>query len=168
MARVKNIGGGPGDEDLRRPPRLPIDPKGKAMKKLATKKHKYPDVDTTRVATVVEAADRAERGGARSGVVIGDPLSPAQRAALEQVERRYGGPARTLMIGGRRHAIDEGQTQGESQQQASPAKQTQEGQQAEEIEQAPQPQLHRSGRTRAPVTPRADTQRRGSRPPPRP
>ena len=68
MARVKNVGGGPGDEDPRPLPRLPIDPKGKAMKKLATKKQKYPDADTDRAAIVVVAAERAEAGGARSGV----------------------------------------------------------------------------------------------------
>ena len=34
MVRNKNVGGGPRDEDLRRPPRLPTDPKGKATKKL--------------------------------------------------------------------------------------------------------------------------------------
>ena len=72
MARVKKAGGGPGDEDLRRPPRLPADPKGKGTKKLTTKKRKYPDADTARAATVVEATERAERGGARSGVVIVD------------------------------------------------------------------------------------------------
>ena len=83
MVHVKNVGGGPSDEDLRRPPRLPIDPKGKGTKKLATKKCKYLDAETARAATVVEAVDRAERGGARSGVVIADQLSPSARAALE-------------------------------------------------------------------------------------
>ena len=107
MAHVKNVRGGLGDEDPRRLPRLLADPKGKVTKKLATKKRKYPDVDTARAATVVEAVDRAERGGARSGVVIADQLSPSMRAALEQVERRHGGPARTIMVGGRRVAIDE-------------------------------------------------------------
>ena len=72
MGRVKNTGGGPGDEDPRHPPRLPADLKGKATKKLATKKWKYPDADTTRAAAVVEAIERAERGGAWSGVVIVD------------------------------------------------------------------------------------------------
>ena len=72
MARVKNTGGGPGDEDPRRSPRLPADPKGKAMKKTATKKRKYPDTETARAATVAEATERAERGGAHSGVVIAD------------------------------------------------------------------------------------------------
>ena len=82
MAHVKNAGGGPGDEDPRRPPRLPTDTKGKAMKKLAIKKHKYPDADTARAAAVAAAIERAEAGGARSGVVIADQLSPAQRAAV--------------------------------------------------------------------------------------
>ena len=72
MARTKNVGGGPGDEDLRRPPRLPADPKGKVMKKIATKKRKYPDAETARAAVVAEAAECAERGGAHSGVVIAD------------------------------------------------------------------------------------------------
>ena len=68
MARVKNARGGPGDEDLRPPPRLPTDVKGKATKKLATKKRKYANADTERAAAVVAAVDHAERGGARSGV----------------------------------------------------------------------------------------------------
>ena len=109
MSRVKNTGGGPGDEDPRRPPRLPTDPKGKATKKIASKKWKYLDAETARAAAVAEAVERAERGGARSGVVIADQLSPSSRAALEQVERCHGGPAGTLMIGGRRVAINESQ-----------------------------------------------------------
>ena len=76
MARTKNVEGGLGDEDLRRPPRLPTDPKGKATKKVASKKRKYPDVETTRAATVAKAVEHAERGGTRSGVVIIDHLSP--------------------------------------------------------------------------------------------
>ena len=63
------------------------------------RKRKYPNADTARAAAVVEAAERAERGGTWSGVVIADQLSPSTRAALEQVERRHGGPARTVMIG---------------------------------------------------------------------
>ena len=83
MAHVKNVGGGPGDEDPRPPPRQPTDVKGKATKKLATRKRKYPDADIARAATVAEAAERVERGGARSGVVIIDQLSLTQRAAIE-------------------------------------------------------------------------------------
>ena len=124
MVHVKNVGGGPGDEDPRHPPRLPADPKGKATKKNATKKRKYQDAETARAATVAEAAERADRGGTCSGVRITDQLSPDARATLEQVERLHGGPARTLMIGGWRHAIDESQPQGESQQQAQPVEQT--------------------------------------------
>ena len=140
MAHVKNAGGGPGDEDPRRPPHLPADPKGKATKKIVTKKRKYADAETARAAAVVEAAEHAERGGARNGVVILDQqLPPATREALEQVERRHGSLAWTVMVAGRCHAIDESQPQGESQQQAPPAEQTQEGQQTEETEQAPQP-----------------------------
>jgi len=78
MARTKNVGGGPGDDDRRPPPRLPADPKGKATKKIASKKRKYPDAETARAATVVEAVERAERGGVCSGVVIADQqLTPA-------------------------------------------------------------------------------------------
>ena len=137
MVRIKNVGGGLGDEDPRGPPRLPADPKGKATKKIASKKRKYPDAETARAAVVAEVAERAERGGARSGVVIADQLSPSTRAALEKVKRCHGGPARTLMVGGRHVAIDESQSQGEPQQQPQPAEQTQEGEQVEEIEQAP-------------------------------
>ena len=68
MACVKNAGGGLGDEDPRPPPRLPTDVKGKATKKIMSKKRKYVDADTARAAAVVAAAERAERGGARSGV----------------------------------------------------------------------------------------------------
>ena len=101
MVHVKNVGGGPGDEDPRRPPRLSVDPKVKVTKKLAIRKRKYPDANTARAAAVAEAAERAERGGARSGVVIADQLSSSTRAALEQVEHHHGGLARTVMVAGR-------------------------------------------------------------------
>ena len=69
--------GGPRDDDWRPPPRLPSEAKGKATKKLATKKRKYPDADTARAAVVAAATELAKRGGARSGVVIADQLSLA-------------------------------------------------------------------------------------------
>ena len=90
MARTKNVGGGLGDEDPRRQPHLPADPKGKATKKVASKKRKYPNADTARAAAVAKATERAERGGARSGVRIVDQLSLEARATLEQVERHHG------------------------------------------------------------------------------
>ena len=72
MARTKNVGGGPGDDDRRPPPRQPAGPKGKATKQVTSKKRKYPDTETARAAVVTEAAERAGRGGVRSGVVITD------------------------------------------------------------------------------------------------
>ena len=89
------------EECRRSPPRQPVDPKGKATKKLATQKHKYPDAETTRAATVAKAVDRAKRGGARSGVVIADlPLPPRAMEGIERVERLHGGPPGTVMIAG--------------------------------------------------------------------
>ena len=116
MACVKNVGGGPCDEDPRPPPHQPIDAKGKATKKLATRKRKYPDAEIARAIAVVEVVECAERGGACSAVRIADQLSPATRDALEQVELHHGGPAGTLMIRGRCLAIDESQSHGEPQQ----------------------------------------------------
>ena len=55
---------------------MPVDPKGKATKKIASKKRKYPNVETARAAAVAEASEHAERGGPHSGVVIVDHLSP--------------------------------------------------------------------------------------------
>ena len=68
MAHVKNARGGPGDEDLRPPPRLPTNVKGKATKKLATKKRKYAYPNTERTVAVIATVEHAKRGGARSGV----------------------------------------------------------------------------------------------------
>ena len=89
--------------------------KGKVTKKITSKKQKYVDADTTNAATVVATVERAERGGARSGVQNVDQLSPAQRAAIEQLERRHGSPARTIMLEGHRVALEETQPQGEPQ-----------------------------------------------------
>ena len=46
------------------------------------------------------------------------------RAALEQVERRHGGLAGTVMVAGRRVVLDERQPQGESQREPQVAEQT--------------------------------------------
>ena len=100
MAHVKNVGGGPSDEHLRPLPRQPSKAKGKVTKKLAAKKRKYPNADTTRAATVAATVERAEAGGARSGVQIVDQLSLAQRATVQELERRHGGPAGIAMVGG--------------------------------------------------------------------
>ena len=136
---------------------------------MTSKKRKYPDVETTRAAVVAEAAEHAERGGARSGVVIADQLAPDAQDRLREIERLHGSPPGTVMMAGHHLAIEEPQRQGESQQEPQqqpppaepqPAQETQEGQQAEEAEeteQAPQPQLRRSGRTHATVPPRPAT-----------
>ena len=102
MARIKNIGGGPGDDDRRPPPRQPVGPKGKATKQVASKKRKYPDAETVRVAVVAEVAERAERGGACSGVIIADHLAPDVQGRLERIERLHGSLAGTVMMAGRR------------------------------------------------------------------
>ena len=76
MARCKNTGGGPVDEDPRPPPCLTTHEKGKA-KKITTKKHKFVDAEIERAAAMAAAAERAERGGSRGGVRIADQLSPS-------------------------------------------------------------------------------------------
>jgi len=63
---------------------------------------------------VAAAAERAERGGSRSGIRIGDQLSPAHRAAVERIETRHGSPSGTVMLGGRRVSLEENQPQGET------------------------------------------------------
>ena len=62
---------------------MPAEVKGKGTKKTTSKKQKFVDADTARAAAVAATADRADKGGARSGVHITDQLSPAQRAAIE-------------------------------------------------------------------------------------
>ena len=105
MAHTKNVGGGPGDDDRRPPPRQPAGSKGKATKQVVSKKHKYPDAETARATIVAEAAERAERGGARSGVVIADHLAPDAQGRLKEIERLHGSPTGTIMMIGRRLPI---------------------------------------------------------------
>ena len=77
MARVKNVEGGPGDEDPSPPPHLPSEVKGKGTKKTTSKKKKFVVADIVRAAAVAATTECAERGGAQSGVVITYQLSPA-------------------------------------------------------------------------------------------
>ena len=81
-------------------------------------------METKRAAAVAAAAERAERGGARSGVCIADQLSPAQRATVERVESLHGSLAGTVMLGGWHVAIEESQPQGELEQQTQLAEQS--------------------------------------------
>ena len=74
------------------------------------KKRKRDDVEAERAATVAATAKRVERGGASSGLRIGDRLSPAQRATVERIEASLGSPPGTVMLGGRRVSLEESQT----------------------------------------------------------
>ena len=146
MAHVKNAGGGPGDEDLRPPPRLPTDVNGKAMKKLATKKRKYADADTEREqqSQPPQSVQREEVLGVESRSQItfhqhrGQLLSRLRAVMVVQQELSC---LRDDVLFWRRLSL-----RGESQQQTE---------QIEETEQAPQ--LRRSSRTHTQVTPRAET-----------
>ena len=55
------------------------------------------------------ATERAERGGARSGVRIADQLSLAQRATVERVESLHGSLGRTVMLVGQHVTLEESQ-----------------------------------------------------------
>lgn len=69
---MKNVGGGPGDDDHdRRPPPSIGRYKGKAMQVERPKKRKRLD-RTTREAIAAAATERAERGGSAGGLHIGD------------------------------------------------------------------------------------------------
>ena len=76
---------------------------------MTSKKRKYPDVETARAAAVAEATERAERGGARSGIVIADQLALDAQDRLREIERLHGSPPGTVMMAGRRLAIEEPQ-----------------------------------------------------------
>ena len=139
MARCKNVGGGPSDEDPRPLPRLTAQQKGKT-KKTTKKKHKFDDVEAERAAVVATTAKRVKRGGSGSGIRIGDQLSLAQRATVERIEASLGSPPGTIMLGGRRVSLEdapevsraeESQTQGVTEQQTKLAEQTEDTQQGE-------------------------------------
>ena len=107
MARCKNIGGGPGDDESHSP-RLTKQEKGKRPKKTITKKkRKRGDIDIERAAAVLATIEHAKRGGRGNGVRIGDQLSLAQRAAVEELEARHGSPCGTIMLGGQRVSLED-------------------------------------------------------------
>ena len=116
MARCKNVGGGPSDEDPTPPPRLTAQQRGKA-KKTIKKMRKFDDVEAERAAVVVDTTERAEIGGSGSGIRIGDQLSPAQRATVERIVANLGSPPGTIMLGGWCVSLEESQTQGVTEQQ---------------------------------------------------
>ena len=72
MARCKNIGGGPDDEE-RHPPHLTAKEKDKGPKKVMTKnQRKRGDIEAEREAAVAAVAKCVERGGQSSGIHIGE------------------------------------------------------------------------------------------------
>jgi hypothetical protein len=70
MARCKNVGGAPSDEDGS-PPRLTEVARGK-RKKITAKKRKRTLTEAEVAQAVADAADQAERGGKGSGIQIGE------------------------------------------------------------------------------------------------
>jgi hypothetical protein len=129
--------GGTPSDEDESPPRLTEVARGK-RKKIATKKRKRTPTEVEIAQAVADAAELAERGGRSSGIHIG--------------ERRF-------HLEGRQLGTDA--TKGT---QDPPVEQP-----TEEIEEqtVQTPPRHRSGRTRAQVTPRPEDQRHGGHPPPR-
>jgi len=136
MARTKNVGGGLGDDDRRPPPRQPAGSKGKSTKQVTSKKRKYPDAETARAAAVAEATERAERGDARSGVIIADQLAPDAQDRLREIEQLHGSPPMTIMMAGCHLAIEEPQRLGESQQESQQQPPSTEPQLAQDTQEA--------------------------------
>ena len=107
MARCKNARGGPNDDE-RCPPRLTEQEKAKGPKKTVTKKkQKRGNIEVKRAAVVAATIERVERGGRGSGVCIGDQLSPAQRAVVEEFEASQGSPPGTIILRGLRVSLED-------------------------------------------------------------
>jgi hypothetical protein len=70
MARCKNVGGAPSDED-ESPPRLIEVARGK-RKKTSSKKRKRPLTEAEVAQAVADSTDRAERGGKGSDIQISE------------------------------------------------------------------------------------------------
>jgi len=92
--------------DLRSLPRLTAQQEGKA-KKVTKKKCKLDDVEAERAAAVAAVVERVDRGGASSGVRIGDQLSPAQRTTIKRIEASLCSPPGSIMLGGRRVSLED-------------------------------------------------------------
>jgi hypothetical protein len=109
--------------------------------KITAKKRKRTLIEAEVTQAVADAAELAERGGRSSGIRIG--------------ERRFHLEGRQLGT----EVIEETED--------APAEQPTEDPEETKEQIVHSPQCHRSGRTRAQVTPRPEGQRRGGRPPPR-
>ena len=76
-------------------------------KMVIKKKRKHGDIEAERAVVVAATIGRAERGGRGSGVRIGDQLSPAQRATVEELKARHGCPCGTIMLGSQRIPLED-------------------------------------------------------------
>jgi len=107
MAHCKNVRADPGDDE-RHLPHLIEQEKGKGLKKTTSKKkHRRGDIEVERAAVVAAAVEHAEKGGRGSGISIGDQLSPAQRAVVEELEATHGSPCGTIMLGGQHVSLED-------------------------------------------------------------
>jgi hypothetical protein len=139
MVSCKNAGGAPSDGDDILPRRTEV--AHSKQVKIAAKKRKRTLIEAEVAQAVADAAEAAERGGRSSGIRIG--------------ESRFHLEGRQLGTEATEEIVD------------APAEQPTEDLEETEEQTAHSPQRHRSGRTRAQVTPRPEGQRRGGRPPPR-
>jgi hypothetical protein len=145
MVRCKNASGAPSDGDDS-PPRLTEIAHGKRIKTIARKKKKTL-TDAEIAQAVADAAEQAERGGRSSGICIG--------------ERRFHLEGRQL---GTEATEATEVTKDADAMSVDPPAEAPEGTEEQPVQTPP---CHRSTRTRVPVTPRPEGQRRGGRPPPR-
>jgi hypothetical protein len=137
MVRCKNAGGAPSDGDDSSPRRIEV-AHGKRVK-IAAKKRKITLTKVEIAQAVADAADATERGGRSSGIRIGE-----SRFHLEG--RQLGTEATEETIEATEETVD------------APAEQPSEDPQETKEQIVQTPQRHRSGRTRAQVTPRPEGQ----------
>jgi hypothetical protein len=145
MVRCKNAGGAPSDGDDSPPRRTEV--AHRKQVKIAAKKRKRTLTEEEIAQVVADAVEVAERGGRSSGIRIGE-----SRLYLEG--RQLGTEATEEIVEATEETVD------------APVEQPTEDPQETEEQTVQTPQHHRSGRTRAQVTPRLEGQRRGGRPPP--
>jgi hypothetical protein len=146
MVRCKNAGGAPSDGDDSPPRRTEVARRKRV--KIAAKKRKRTLTEAEIAQAVVDAAEATERGGRSSGIRIG-------KSHFHLEGRQLGTEATEETVEATEETMD------------APIEQPTEDPQETEEQTVQTLQRHRSGRTRAPVTPRPEGQRCGGRPPPR-
>lgn len=169
--RCKNVRGGPGDDDSdrRHPPPASKD-KGKT-KEVAVKKRKRLSAEQERLLAIADASALAARGGRSDSLRIQEPDPASAARALRTPV--LGDPPGTVMIAGWRVRFEDlppMPTQSDAPEAGGLDDQPEDAddQPDDTVEQPESPPRRRSTRSHSPVTPRAETQRRGGREPPRP